>query len=89
VLACHRPDYSRGPIDGVPPSWPPAADLTASSNFAKWSFDDFKKALTTGETPDGRMLNPQFMPWTSTAAFNDMELRALYNFLKGLPARQI
>jgi mono/diheme cytochrome c family protein len=88
-VGCHRPDYSGGPIDGVPPSWPPAADLTARSNFAKWSFDDFKKALTTGETPDGRMLNPQFMPWTSTAAFNDMELKALYNFLKGLPAPQI
>ncbi len=85
-IGCHRSDYTGGPIEGVPPSWPAASDLTSRSKFAKWTFEEFKKALTTGETPDGRQLNPQFMPWTSTAAFNETELKALYNFLKSLPS---
>lgn len=85
-IGCHRPDYTGGPIEGVPPSWPAASDLTPRGKFSKWTFEEFKKALTTGETPDGRKMNPQFMPWTSTAAFNEMELKALYNFLKSLPS---
>jgi mono/diheme cytochrome c family protein len=88
-VGCHRPDYSGGPIAGVPPSWPPASDLTPRGDFAKWTFEEFRKAMTTGERPDGRIMNSQFMPWTSTAAFNEMELRALYNYLKSLPSPEI
>jgi len=86
---CHRPDYRGGPIAGVPPSWPAASDLRPNSNFAKWTFEEFKTAMTLGETPDGRKMNPQFMPWTSTAAFHETELKALFNFLKSLPNQNI
>jgi mono/diheme cytochrome c family protein len=88
-VGCHRQDYRGGPIAGVPPSWPPAPDLTPGSEFAKWTFEEFKAALTLGQRPDGRIMNSQFMPWTATAAFNEMELRALYNYLKSLPTPEI
>ncbi|MNJ96769.1 Fructose dehydrogenase cytochrome subunit precursor [compost metagenome] len=84
-VGCHQPNYAGGPIPGVPPSWPMASNLTSSGNLANWSFDDFKKMGQTGVTPEGKTLNPQFMPWPAMAAMNDTELTALYNFLKSLP----
>lgn len=84
-VGCHGPQYKGGPIPGVPPSWPAAADLTPHGRFKDWAFDDFKKVMTEGLTPDGRQLNTQFMPWKSYAAMTETELRALYTFLKGLP----
>lgn len=84
-VGCHQPNYGGGAIPGVPPSWPKAANLTAKGNFGKWSFEDFQKTATTGVTPEGKTLNPQFMPWPAMAAMNETELKALYNFLKSLP----
>lgn len=82
---CHHANYGGGPIPGVPPSWPAAADLTPRGNLAHWSFDDFKKTAQSGVTPQGKTLNPQYMPWPAMAAMNEVELKALYNFLKSLP----
>ena len=86
-VGCHGPGFSGGPIPGVPPSWPHARNLTPSGSFAQWSFADFEKVLTKGITPDGRQINPQFMPWKAMAAMTPTELKALYLFLKTLPAR--
>lgn len=83
-IGCHNPAFTGGKIPGVPPSWPHAADISKRSNVGKWSYDQFKKTLTTGITPEGKVLNLQFMPWKATAAMSDTELRALYNFLQSL-----
>lgn len=88
-VGCHHPNYAGGAIPGVPPSWPSAANLTPKGNFAKWSFEDFKKTTQSGVTPEGKSLNPQFMPWPSMAAMNETELKALYAFLKALPAAEV
>lgn len=84
---CHGPGYSGGPIPGVPPSWPQAANITPSGRIANWSFEDFKKVLTQGITPDGHQIDPLHMPWKATQAMTDIEIEALYLFIKQLPAR--
>jgi hypothetical protein len=82
---CHHSNFEGGAIPGVPPSWPKAANLTQKGNLRNWKYADFKKTLTTGITPEGKKLNPQYMPWPATAAMNDTELSALFLFLKSLP----
>jgi hypothetical protein len=42
--------------------------------------------LRTGVTPEGKKLNPKFMPWTMTKDMTDDELKAIYLYLKSLPA---
>jgi mono/diheme cytochrome c family protein len=86
-IGCHGPGFSGGPIPGTPPSWPTAKNLTPSGRFAQWSLEDFKKVLRTGLTPENYQINPQFMPWKATQAMTDIEIEALFRFLKTLPAR--
>lgn len=83
-IGCHNPQFTGGPIEGVPPSWPHAADITSNGKMRDYTLDDFKKVLTQGVTKDGRKIDPQFMPWTATAAMSDTELSALYKYLKSL-----
>lgn len=84
---CHGPEYSGGPIPGVPPSWPQAANITPSGRVANWSLAEFKKVLTEGITPDGHQINPLHMPWKATQAMTDIEIEALFLFLKQLPPK--
>lgn len=85
-VGCHGPNYSGGKIDIGPPDWPPAANLTphASGRLAKWTEADFLAALRTMKRPDGTALNP-VMP-KAFGQMNDVELKALFMFLKTLPA---
>lgn len=85
-VGCHGPNYSGGKIDIGPPDWPPAANLTphASGRLAKWSEADFLNTLRTMKRPDGTELNP-VMP-KAFGQMNDVELKALFMFLKSLPA---
>ena len=64
-----------------PPGVPPAPSLVAAG---KWSLDEFKHTLRTGETPGGRMLDPKFMPLALTKAMTDEELEALYSYFTSL-----
>lgn len=82
---CHNPTYSGGQIPGVPPEWPKAANLTPKGNLAHWDLEKFKATMRTGKTPEGKVLNPQYMPWPSAAAMTETEITALYEFLKQLP----
>ena len=83
---CHGPKYSGGKIDIGPPDWPHAANLTpqAGGHLAKWTEDEFIRTLRTAKRPDGSELSP-VMP-RAFGQMNDVELRALYAFLRSLPA---
>lgn len=83
---CHGDNFSGGKIKIGPPDWPPAANLTPApgGRFAKWSESDFIQALRTAKRPDGSTINA-VMP-RAFAQLDDLELRALYKFLKTLPA---
>lgn len=82
---CHGDNFSGGKIKIGPPDWPPAANLTphAEGRIAKWTESDFMKALRTSKRPDGTEINI-VMP-RAFAHLNDVELKALYAFLKTLP----
>lgn len=85
---CHGTGFSGGPIPGVPPEWPPAANLTPSGELATWTEVDFITTMRSGVTPDGRELNSDFMPWPTISRLTDDELKALWLFLQQLPAKE-
>jgi hypothetical protein len=82
---CHLPDYSGGPAPD--PSAPPAANITPDSTtgIGSWTFEDFDRAFRQGKRPDGRELAPA-MPWKSFAVATDDEVRAIYLYLRTVPA---
>jgi cytochrome c553 len=82
---CHGANFSGGKIDIGPPDWPHAANLTpdASGRLKDWSEADFIAALRTGKRPDGSVLSP-VMP-AALSGLNDVEMKAMWMFLKTLP----
>ena len=80
---CHGADLAGG--EAFEPGGPPAANLTphAVDGLGTWSLEDFDRALRTGVRPDGRELDPA-MPWASFAHFDDLEVEAIWAYLRGL-----
>ncbi len=68
------------------PVSPPGANITIGGNFGKWSLEQFVETLRTGTTPEGKKLDKEFMPWTALGLMTDMELEAVYNYLKSVPS---
>jgi cytochrome c553 len=77
---CHGGPQLGGAQPPMPGS-PPAPSLAAAG---RWSSDEFEIALRTGMTPDGRRLDPEFMPWAFTANMSDGEIQALHAYLATL-----
>jgi len=82
---CHGANLSGGPITGAPPSSPPAANITPGGEISAWSEADFIKAMRTGVNPAGKQLDP-FMPYRYIGKLSDDELKAIYLYLKTVPA---
>ena len=81
---CHGSDLAGAkPMEpgGVPP-----ANLTPGGPLATWSESDFVRALREGIRPDGSALSPS-MPWKAMGRMNDLELHALYAYLKSIPPK--
>ena len=83
---CHGENGAGGPIPGGPPDWPPAANLTPTGNLANWTEAEFISTLRTGVTPEGHELKAEYMPWPTIGRLTDDELKALWLYLKTLPA---
>ncbi len=81
---CHGPALAGGPIPGMPPGSPAAADIR-SERIGTWSFEQFDETLRTGVNPEGRTL-ADLMPWRATRKMTDVEMRALYSYLAKKPA---
>ncbi|HVK61151.1 MAG TPA: cytochrome c [Bdellovibrionales bacterium] len=79
---CHGATFKGGPIPGVPPDWPPAADISATGNVSKWTLDQFKHTMRTGVTPEDKTLNPMYMPWPQATKMTNDELEAIFLALK-------
>jgi mono/diheme cytochrome c family protein len=86
-IGCHGGGLSGGPIPGAPPDWVPAANLTPAGNLGKWTEQDFMRTLRTGVTPSGHALPPQSMPWPNFGKMTDTELKALFKYLRSVPAK--
>jgi mono/diheme cytochrome c family protein len=85
-IGCHGPTLSGGSIPGAPPDWKPAANITPAG-IGRYAEADFIRALREGRRPDGSSLDPQ-MPYRLTKSMTDVELRALYAYLRTVPARE-
>lgn len=75
---CHGPTLSG---DAKPPAPPGAANLTVV--VPQWSKDDFFQAMRTGVDSTGHQIQPP-MPWKQVGLLDDVELAALYEYLRGL-----
>ncbi len=82
---CHQRNLAGGVVPGSAPGDLPSANLTPAGNLAHWSLDDFKNTLRTGTTPEGKELDPAIMPWPIAAQMTDVELEAIWLYLKSLP----
>ena len=65
------------------PGSPLAPDLRAAG---RWTPEQFHRTLTTGVTPAGRQMDPDFMPWTATAQMTPAEREGIRLYLASLTA---
>ncbi|HEX6644591.1 MAG TPA: c-type cytochrome [Gemmatimonadales bacterium] len=79
---CHGPDLSGG--KSHEPGGVPYANLTPAGALGSWSEEDFLRALREGKRPDGSGID-QSMPWKEMGRMTDLELKALFAYLKSLP----
>lgn len=87
-VGCHGEHYSGGKIIGGPPDWPAAANLTAGAGSVMQRYptaDAFAGMFHSGKRPDGTAIS--VMPFESFSQMSDTDVRALYAFLKSVPAR--
>jgi cytochrome c553 len=81
---CHGFGLSGGRVAG-PDNLPPAANLTPTG-LGSWTEKDFVRALREGRRPDGSAIN-EFMPWRSYASMSDLDLQALWQYLRSVPPK--
>lgn len=86
---CHGEGLSGGPIPGAPPELGVPGNLTPhATGLLAWDEAAFVRAMRTGMRPDGTQLNPQQMPWRSLQHMTDVELQALYAYLRTVAPRE-
>ncbi len=64
------------------PAEPGVTTPNLVSSAATWSAREFEQALRTGQTPDGRAIDPELMPWPGYAGMTDAELSAIHRYLE-------
>lgn len=80
--SCHLDDLSGGvPIAANLLS----ANLTPAA-IGNWTEPDFRKVLTTGGRPDGRVISA-VMPWPYTRFLTDDEIHAMWLYIHNLPPK--
>jgi len=87
-VRCHGEKFSGGPLAGAPPSLAVPSNLTPhGTGLAEWSYADFDKLLTQGIRKNGKALDP-FMSLGAMGKLDEIEKRALWSYLRTLPARE-
>jgi cytochrome c553 len=64
---------------------PDAPDITVG-RLGKWTEEDFFRALREGKRPDGSVIDPEKMPWVRSGLMTDDEVRAVWTYMRSLPA---
>ncbi|HEY7502772.1 MAG TPA: cytochrome c [Gemmatimonadales bacterium] len=64
---------------------PDAPDITGG-RLAAWREVDFFRVLREGRRPDGSTLDPSKMPWVRSGLMTDDEVRAVWTYMRSLPA---
>ncbi len=83
---CHRGDLAGGLHPLSLPGEPVPPDITPRGALGRWSRDDFARAMRDGRTPDGRTLDREFMPWPAFAGLEDLEVEAIWLYLRSRAA---
>jgi mono/diheme cytochrome c family protein len=81
---CHGSQLNGGKHPA--PSAPPVPNITGGGHPGKWSLAEFKSTLRNGKTPEGKTLDAEYMPFPGIGAHDDIELEAIYSYLKSIPA---
>ena len=81
---CHGPNLSGG--ESPVPGSPPGPNITPGGTVNFWSTEEFITTMRTGNTPYGRQLDPDYMPWKEYTNLSDDELSAILLYLQSLPA---
>lgn len=79
---CHRSNMKGGPP--LAPGYPYIVDISSTGNVGKWTEDQFVNTIRTGNTPEGKQLDPAKMPWSAFKDYSDIELKALFKFLQSM-----
>lgn len=77
---CHGFNLKGGPIQGAPPEWPPAQNIS-KSGINHYTEANFIQTIRTGKRPDGSEMKFP-MPWKSLGQLTDTELKALWMYLQ-------
>ncbi len=64
---------------------PDAPDITVG-RLGSWTEEDFFHALRRGVRPDGSVIDPEKMPWVRSGQMTDDEIRAVWLYIRSLPA---
>lgn len=88
-IGCHGEGLSGGRMPGMPAEAKPPRNLTPDSatGIGRWTEEQFVTALSTGRRPDGSAIDATQMPIRMTAAMTDTERRAIYRYLRTIPAK--
>lgn len=79
---CHGFDLKGGPIQGAPPEWPPAQNIS-KTGLNHYTEANFIQTIRTGKRPDGTEMKFP-MPWKSLGQLTDTELKALWKYLQSI-----
>jgi cytochrome c553 len=67
---------------------PDAPDITVG-RIGSWTEEDFFRSLRQGRRPDGSVIDPQKMPWAASGRMTDEEIRAVWLYMRSLPAGKV
>ncbi|PKA27228.1 c-type cytochrome [Leptospira levettii] len=79
---CHGMKLVGGPIQGAPPEWPQAQNIS-KAGLSHYTEVSFIESIRTGKRPDGSEIKFP-MPWQSLAKLTDTELKALWLYLQSI-----
>ena len=77
---CHGENLAGGSEPGA------GLNLTPGGNLGKWTEEEFIHAMRTGTTPEGNKIDPELMPFDLLGQLNENELKAIWLYLRSLPA---
>lgn len=64
----------------------PDAPAITVGRLGHWTEEDFFRALREGRRPDGSVIDPGKMPWVRSGLMTDDETRAVWTYIRSLPA---
>lgn len=88
-INCHGEHMSGGPMPGAPEDVMgiPANLTFHETGLRGWTREDLYTLMQTGRRPDGTSVNPEHMPVRISRHYTELEVGALYLYLRSLPER--